>query len=163
AWVAEHPIIWMAPPTAFLSVLGLRRYVLGRNVTVERDWAVIVKRTGGKVEPLYRGWHRLKIGDRVCEWLPLTPMYEKTNLEEGYTCDEERVRLSAIFERYISDPFRFYLLRRKRSVDFAELNRWALTEVVKDFGFDDLYNSPYEINGMVAQTINNQIRDRGLQ
>jgi hypothetical protein len=163
AWVAEHPVIWMALPTVFLSLLGLRRYVLGRHVMVEMDWAVIVKKAGGRFEPLYRGCHRLKIGDRVCKWLPLRPIYEKANLEEVYTCDEERVRLAAVYEQYISDPLRFYLLRRKRPVDFTELNRWALMCVVEGFGLDDLYNSPFEIDGMVAQTINNQIRERGLQ
>jgi len=162
-WVAKHPIIWMALPTAFLTVWVLRRYVLGRGVMVEKDWAVIVKKAGGKYEPLYRGWHKLKIGDRVCEWFLLKPESEETNLEEVYTRDEERVRLSAVYEMHISDPRRFYLLGRKRSADLTELNRRALMTVVGDFGFDDLYNSPFEINRLVAQTINNQIRDRGLQ
>ena len=162
-WVAEHPSIWLLPTTAFLTVWLLRRYVLGRDVMVERDWAVIVKKAGGKYEPLYRGWHKLKIGDRVCEWLSLKPESEETNLEEGYTRDEEQVRLSAVYERYISDPLRFYLMGRKRPADFTELNRRGLMTVVGDFGFDDLYNSPFEINRLVVQTINNQIRDRGLQ
>jgi len=163
AWAAEHPAIWLAPPAAFLTVWFLQRYVRGRDVMVERDLSVIVKRAGGKYEPLYRGWHKLKIGDRVCEWFSLRPKSEETNLEEVCTRDEDRVRLSAVYERYISDPLRFYLLGRKRPVDFAELNRWALMAVVQDFGLDDLYNSPFEINELVEQTINNRIRDCGLQ
>lgn len=166
AWVADHPIILMAPPAVALSVFWLRRYVFGREVAVERDCAAIVKRASGRREVLYRGSHRLKIGDRICEWLSLRPSSEETNQEEAYTRDEERVRLSAVYELHICDPLRFHQAqrsRRKPYAELAELNRRALATVVEDFGFDELYNSPFEINRLIAQTINDQLRDRGLQ
>lgn len=166
AWVAEHPIILMAPPIIALSVWWLRRYVLRREVVVERDCAAIVKRAGGRREVLYRGSHRLMIGDRVYEQLSLRLSLAETNQEEVYTLDEERVRLSAIYEMHISDPLRFHHMKksgRKRHANIIELNRWALATVVEYFGFDDLFNLPFEINRLIAQTINDQLRDRGLQ
>lgn len=166
AWVADHPIILMAPPVVALSVLWLRRYVFERDVVVERDCAVIIKRAGGRPEALYGGRHRLDIGDRICEQLSLRPSFEKTNQEEVYTRDEERVRISAVYEIHIHDPLRFHRLKRSRRKHYAyvcELNRWALATVIEDFDFDELYNSPFEINRLVAQTINERLRDRGLQ
>jgi regulator of protease activity HflC (stomatin/prohibitin superfamily) len=165
-WVAAHPIILMGLLVVALSVFWLRRYVLGREVVVERDCAAIVRRAGGGREPLYQGRHRLKIGDRICEWLSLRPRSEEMNQEEAFTRDEEPVRISAVCEMHIYDPLRFYQARRPRRKLYAylaELNRWALATVVEDFGFDELYNSPFEINRLVAQTINDRLRDRGLQ
>lgn len=163
SWVAEYPVVLLAPPVVLLTGWTLRRYVFGRELLIDGDSAVIVRRAGGRLEPLYRGMYKLNIGDRVCEWFALIAEMEETNLEEVYTRDEKRVRLSGVYELYISDPIRFYLLGRKRSVDFARLNRRVLLAVVRDFDLDEIYNLPFEINQLIAQTINSQIRSRGLK
>ena len=163
SWVAETPVVLLAPPVVLLTWWTLRRYVFGRDLLVDEDSAVIVRRAGGRLESLYRGLHKLNVGDRVCKWITLKTESEETNLEEVYTRDEARVRLSAVYELHISDPRRFYLLGRKRSVDFAKLNRRVLLAVVRDFDLDEVYNLAGEINQLIAQTINSQVRSRGLQ
>lgn len=162
-WVDDNPGVWLLAPATFLTVWTFRRYVFGRLVEVERDDVVIVQRWGGRLEPLYLGRHRLKIGERVRQRLSLKPLVVRANMEEVYTLDEERVRLLAGYELYLSDPLHFYLSGRRRAVDFDHLNRWGLLVVLEDFGYDDLYNFPFEINGLVSQTINQEVREFGLQ
>jgi hypothetical protein len=161
-WVGEHPAVLILPLVALVSVWLLKRYVLGRKVAVERNSALIVLKAGGRLEPFYRGWHKLKFGERVCEKLSLNPESVETNLEEVYTFNEERVRLSAVYEIHISDPIHFYRRKRDNPVDLMELNLWALQDVIQDFSSDDLYNVPFQINARIEQSINGQLRDFGL-
>jgi regulator of protease activity HflC (stomatin/prohibitin superfamily) len=145
-----------------LGFMLLKWYVLGREIMVEREMAVIVRRVNGRLEALYRGWHKLNIGDKVCIRLPLRLESGETNQEEVSTCEGERVRLGASYRRFISDPVQYYLHRRSK-VDFINLNRWALTAVIQDFRVDDVYNVPNEINATVEQLINEELHDYGEQ
>jgi len=162
-WAAEHPAVLILPPAALLLLWLFKRYVLGREIMVSKDSAVIVRRAGGTLEPLYRGWHRLKLADTVCGVLSLRPESTQTNLEEVFTFDEERVRLSAVYQYHISDPVPFYRRGRKNTIDFVELNQWALLTVIQDFSSDDLYNAPHEINARIEQSINDQLHGSGLR
>jgi regulator of protease activity HflC (stomatin/prohibitin superfamily) len=161
--VTQYPIILTLPPVAALSVWLLRQYVFDREITVEKDTAVIVRKAHGRLKPLYRGWHRLRIGDRVCERFSLRSKSDETNQEEVLTREGEPVRLSSVYEYHISDPIRFYRWGRKKTLDFVELNQWVLTGVIREFSFDDLYNEPFEINELIEQITNDQLWDCGLQ
>lgn len=162
-WVDDHPAVWLLAPATILTVWTFRRYVFGRLVEVERDGVAIVQRRGGRLEPIYLGRHKLKLGERVRRRLSLKPLVVRANMEEVYTIDEERVRLLAGYELYISDPLHFYLSGSRNAIDFNDLNRWGLAAALEDYGYDDLYNFPIEINGRVSQTINQEVREYGLQ
>ena len=162
-WLVENPAIILLPPAALMLVWLLKRYVLGRELAIGKTTAVIVKRADGKLESLYRGWHKLRLGDRVCETLSLRPEAVETNQEEILTDDGAGVRLSASYELQVFNPLRYYLRGRKRRIDFAGLHQESRLAVVTELSFDDLYNMPFEINRHIEHFFNEQLHSYGLQ
>ncbi len=163
SWMADNPAVMLLPPTALMAVWLLKRYVLGRDLTVADTAATIIKRADGKMESLFRGYHKLKLGDRVCKKLSLRLKSVETNLEEIQTLDDESVRLSAHYDLQIAHPLNYYQRGRKQEIDYSGLHQESLLSVLSEFDFDDLYNAPSEINVKVQQFLNDQLRHYGLR
>lgn len=163
SWMADNPAVMLLPPTALMAVWLLKRYVLGRDLAVRDTAATIIKRADGKMETLFRGYHKLKLGDRVCKKLSLRLQLVETNQEEIQTLDDEGVRLSAHYDLQIFHPLNYYQRGRKQDIDFSGLHQESLLSVLSDLNFDDLYNAPSEINVQVQQFLNDQLRHYGLR
>jgi regulator of protease activity HflC (stomatin/prohibitin superfamily) len=166
----SYTILNLIRPVDLLIGIGLvglvwfvRAFMIHREIEVGSDEAKIVRRWKGHPEVIFRGVHRLNLGDRVTATYSLRTRHHAGNEEALTSREGDPLRVRSNFHHHIADPLRYHLRGKKYERRLAALTRESMEEEIGRFSWSDLWNCPVESNRAIRDNLSRKLKDAGME